>query len=53
MADICNTCDFEDACPIAHFNKPESSICAFYISMRRDKSDGTYLEVVLKDGNTD
>ena len=42
MADICDTCAFEDACPSAHFNKTESSICAFYISMRRDKSDGTY-----------
>ena len=44
MADICDTCAFEDACPSAHFNKTESSICAFYISMCRDKSDGTYWE---------
>ena len=52
MADICDTCAFEDACPSAHFNKTESSICAFYISMRRDKSDGTYWEEALKDGKT-
>ena len=53
MADICDTCAFEDACPRAHFNKTESSICAFYISMRRDKSDGTYWEEALKDGKGD
>ena len=47
MTDICDSCAFEDACPSAHFNKTESSICAFYISMRRDKSDGTYWEEVL------
>ena len=52
MADICDTCAFEDACPSAHFNKTESSICAFYISMRRDKSDGTYWGEALKDGST-
>lgn len=50
MADICDTCAFEDACPSAHFNKTESSICAFYKSMRRDKSDGKYWEEALKDG---
>ena len=50
MADICDTCAFEDACPSAHFNKTESSTCAFYISMRRDKSDGTYWGEALKDG---
>ena len=50
MTDICDTCAFEGACPSAHFNKTESSVCAFYISMRRDKSDGTYWEEALKDG---
>lgn len=44
--------NYEDACPSAHFNKTEPSICAFYISMRRDKSDGTYWEEALKDGST-
>lgn len=42
MADICDTCDFEDACPSAHFNKTESSICAFYKSLRKDKPDGAW-----------
>lgn len=42
MLDICDTCAFEDACPSAHFNKTESSVCAFYKSLRTDKPDGTY-----------
>lgn len=50
MADICDTCAFEDACPSAHFNKTESSICAFYKSLRKDKLDGAYWREALKDG---
>lgn len=42
MADICDTCAFEDVCPSAHFNKTESSICAFYKNLRKDKLDGAY-----------
>ena len=49
MADICDTCDFEDACPSAHFNKTESSICAFYKSLRKDKPDGAWWKEALKD----
>ena len=52
MADLCDTCAFEDACPSAHFNKTESSICAFYKSMREDRPDGTFWREALKDGST-
>lgn len=30
MADICDSCAFEDVCPSAHFNITEASKCAFY-----------------------
>lgn len=53
MLDICDTCAFEDACPSAHFNKTESSVCAFYKSLQKDKPDGTYWREVLKDGSRD
>lgn len=49
MADICSICAFDDACPSAHFNKTESSICAFYKSLQKYKSDGTYWREALKD----
>ena len=49
MLDICDTCAFEDACPSAHFNKTESSVCAFYKSLQKDKPDGTYWREALKD----
>lgn len=52
MADICDACAFEDACPSAHFNKTESSICAFYKSMKKDTPDGTYWMEAMKDGST-
>lgn len=52
MADICDSCAFEDACPSAHFNKTESSICEFYKSLRKDKLDGAYWREALKDGST-
>ena len=51
MLDICDTCAFEDACPSAHFNKMESSVCAFYKSLQKDKPDGTYWRGALKDGS--
>lgn len=35
MADICDSCAFEDACSSAHFNKTELSICAFYKSIKK------------------
>lgn len=53
MDDLCDTCAFEDACPSAHFNKTESSVCAFYISMRKDRPDGTFWKEVLNDGSRD
>lgn len=53
MLDICDTCAFEDACPSAHFNKMESSVCAFYKSLQKDKPDGTYWREALKDGSRD
>lgn len=49
MADICDSCAFEDVCPSAHFNITEASKCAFYKSIRRDKSDGTWWKETLKD----
>lgn len=52
MLDICDTCAFEDACPSAHY-KTESSVCAFYKSLRTDKPDGTYWREALKDGKDD
>ena len=51
MADICYSCAFEDSCPSSHFNKTESSICAFYTSMKKDTPDGTYWREALKDGD--
>ena len=42
MADICDSCAFEDSCPSSHFNKTESSICAFYTSTRDDRPDGSW-----------
>ena len=49
MADICDTCAFKDACPSAHFNKTESSICAFYKGMYGDRPDGAYWREVFND----
>ena len=51
MTDICDTCAFEDACLSAHFNKTESSVCAFYKSIKRNGQDGTYWKEALKDGS--
>lgn len=48
MADICDSCAFEDVCPSAHFNITEASKCAFYKSIRRDKPDGTWWKETLK-----
>lgn len=50
MVDVCDTCAFEDVCSSAHFNKTESSVCAFYKSLLTDKPDGTYWREALKDG---
>ena len=49
MADICDSCAFEDSCPSSHFNKTESSICAFYTSTRDDRPDGSWWKEALKD----
>lgn len=53
MADICDTCAFEDACPSAHFNKTSLSICAFYKGIKGDRPDGTYWKEKINDGKDD
>ena len=49
MPDICDTCAFEDARPSAHFLKTESSVCAFYTSLQKDKPDGAWWKEALWD----
>ena len=53
MADICDSCAFEDACPSAHFNKTEASVCAFYKSTKTNIPDGTFWREALNDGESD
>ena len=47
MADICDTCDFEDACPSAHFNKTEAPMTDEAVEMVMEKLEA------LKDGKGD
>ena len=39
MADICDTCAFEDACPSAHFHPTESNTCADYKTMLKEGAE--------------
>ena len=39
MADICDTCAFEDACPSAHFHPTGINTCADYNTLLKEGSD--------------
>lgn len=39
MADICDTCAFEDACPSAHFHPTGNNTCADYKTMLKEGAD--------------
>lgn len=39
MADICDTCAFEDSCPSAHFHPTGNNTCADYKTTKKDGAD--------------